>query len=77
MPGYLSQPANGQALLGHGNICVVARSPCQVCEQDAQDSSAGSRADGSHRFVSGEGGADEGLRGSYLVNDGQELTVVI
>jgi len=56
MPWSLSQPANGHARLGHVNIRMVASSPCQVREQDAQDSSSGFRADGSHRFVSGEGG---------------------
>src|SRR4051794_5690093 len=30
-------------------------------EQDAQDASAGSRADGSHRFVSGSGGCRGGM----------------
>ena len=60
MSGYLSQPANGQALLGHVNIRVGARSPGQGREQDAQGSSAGSRADAHTGLSPEKAGTDEG-----------------
>lgn len=60
---WLSQPTGQRACAARAcqHPCGGLVSMPSAREQDAQDSSSGSRADGSHRFVSGEGGCRLGM----------------